>query len=335
MEISEASALEPWSPLMCSAGVFLARIFPSLAKAPASTASVLDSGANTRDLFKSFNPVGSLLKTCLLSELEAMTGSRMTWRQQATPCKHSWSVLTILARRTDANECGLLPTPKNSGHRSGMPNRHGGRRSNLNDTVAALLPTPSATSYGTNKGGAAGRVGPEQPSLERMAGKGMLPTPTRSDSNRSGAAGYSTESGRRSRTTLTDAIVRGYLPTPSATSYGTNKGGSAGRVGPGRPSLERMAKRGMLLTPSARDWKSNHASPQTMARNARPLNEVATNGDGAKRLNPQFVEWMMGFPEDWTRIAGRDWRRLGTRSCRKSQSASAARSFASSINTLL
>src|SRR4030095_14503268 len=35
---------------------------------------------------------------------------------------------------------------------------------------------------------------------------------------------------------LTDAIASGWLPTPSAESYGTNHGGSAGSVGPSRAS---------------------------------------------------------------------------------------------------
>ena len=57
------------------------------------------------------------------------------------------------------------------------------------------------------------------------------------------------------------------LPTPAAQSYGTNKGGSAGRVGKERPSLE------------------------TMARRAGGL------------LSPQFAEVLMGFPIGWTGFA--------------------------------
>lgn len=54
------------------------------------------------------------------------------------------------------------------------------------------------------------------------------------------------------------------LPTPSASNYGTNKGGAAGRVGKERPSLQTMAKR---------------------------LGGV---------LDPAFVEWTMGYPRMWT-----------------------------------
>jgi len=55
----------------------------------------------------------------------------------------------------------------------------------------------------------------------------------------------------------------------------------------------------MFPTPAARDWKSSNASPETMDRNARPLNETVTQGAGGQ-LNPTWVEWLMGFPLGWT-----------------------------------
>lgn len=59
-----------------------------------------------------------------------------------------------------------------------------------------------------------------------------------------------------------------YLPTPTANSYGTNKGGGAGRVGMERPSLQTMAK------------------------------------DRGGVLDPIFVEWVMGYPSGWTELKG-------------------------------
>ena len=75
-------------------------------------------------------------------------------------------------------------------------------------------------------------------------------------------------------------------------------------------------------TPSARDWKSGDASDETYEKNARPLNEQACrflpqdqatpsgpicwcgiqNCDQPshkRRLNPFFVEWLMGIPIGW------------------------------------
>lgn len=116
------------------------------------------------------------------------------------------------------------------------------------------------------------------------------------------------------------------LPTPTACSYGTNQGGSAGRRGPQRASLQTMARHGTLPTPLSRDWKGptqpGDGSPSLgMALGARrptaklPTPTVkgnynrkgasATSGDGLATavggtLHPRFVEWMLGAPKDWT-----------------------------------
>lgn len=43
---------------------------------------------------------------------------------------------------------------------------------------SSLLPTPTASDYGTNQGGASGRTGKARPSLSTMARRGLWPTPT-------------------------------------------------------------------------------------------------------------------------------------------------------------
>ena len=48
-------------------------------------------------------------------------------------------------------------------------------------------------------------------------------------------------------------------------------------------------------TPTARDYKDNGRSPAELARNSKTL---ATHAGGS--LNPQWVEWLMGYPEGWT-----------------------------------
>jgi len=123
--------------------------------------------------------------------------------------------------------------------------------------LVCALPTPSAQTYGTNRGGAAERIGALRPSLEtlfnvptpresdgshgigkdtidRLVLKLPTATATATDAKASGAAGYSTSSGRHSGTTLTDALLGA---------------ASSGRSG---------------------------------------------------RLNPQLSEWVMGLPIGWT-----------------------------------
>jgi hypothetical protein len=103
-----------------------------------------------------------------------------------------------------------------------------------------------------------GTVCPRQPSAPRIKGTGsscLLPTPTSTDFKASGAAGYSTASGRHAGYTLTDVLVRGLLPSPRA-----------------------------------RDWKG-------WGKDCLPPKP----GPEGRRLNPRFVEWMMGWPDQWTK----------------------------------
>ena len=126
------------------------------------------------------------------------------------------------------------------------------------------------------------------------------------------------------------------FPTPSASSYGSNRGGAAGRVGPVRHSLNSMATSGDWPTPRARDYKDSGSLPpsrindagkdtlgQRVARAALwPTPTVKGNynkaglsqrsGDGLATavlkakdcgpLNPSWVELLMGFDLGHTEV---------------------------------
>lgn len=107
------------------------------------------------------------------------------------------------------------------------------------------------------------------------------------------------------------------LPTPTASSYGSCRGGGSGRVGKWRMSLQAMAKQNKWPTPRASDGTKNIRSPAGAAK------EVARKGItgvdlssavGGGPLNPTWVEWLMGFPIGWT-----DLPLLETQSSRKSR----------------
>ncbi len=125
---------------------------------------------------------------------------------------------------------------------------------------SCLLPTPSASSYGTNQGGAAGRTGRVRPSLETMARKNLWPTPQAHDAQK----GYAKRVGRYGTThgarNLNDWVVK--WPTPTASE--------AGREGPGR--------------------KYGNGSP-------------TLSGQAGGQLNPTWVEWLMGYPPGWTELS--------------------------------
>ena len=183
------------------------------------------SGQRCYELYARFSPLGSLVRTCLASKVWASSNVYLTWKVTDSRSKHLIFRLVESTPPTDATDSGLLPTP-------------------------------AATDYGTNQGGAAGRVGPVRPSLQTMARKGMLPTPTAGDAKASGSMGYTTGNDGM---TLTDATVRG----------------------------------GMLNTPAARDYRDMGA-PAEQKRNS-PSNAAILGG----RLNPRFVAQMMGYPTGW------------------------------------
>jgi hypothetical protein len=93
----------------------------------------------------------------------------------------------------------------------------------------------------------------------------------------------------------------GFLPTSTATPYGSNQSPSGGAAV--RPSLETLAKGGGLPTPVARDWKGQGMSKERReTRKPDNLCSMAKEHNGTARLHPQFVEWMMGYPIEWTAL---------------------------------
>lgn len=131
-----------------------------------------------------------------------------------------------------------------------------------------------------------------------------------------------------------NALVRGYLPTPTTRPDAQNRGSNkvhgptslAEAVGlqPPAPGSKRAARQ--LPTPNARDWKGppgagtqerdgRHGSlpaavlPTPRARDwkGKGKNCLPPAGADGLRLNPRFVEWMMGLPPGWTETASSSW----------------------------
>lgn len=173
--------------------------------------------------------------------------------------------------------------------------------------------------------GIAYRRTPSAP-LTSGIGSGSLLTPTVSGNyNRKGA---SKTSGDGLATVLKN------LPTPRANKWGipdshgstaawdqvlpTPRSSDADRGGRGdlltvlRGYETKHA--GTLPTPNARDWRSANPTPHGMHSPNLP-EKMAQMGKKSGRMNPRFVEWMMGFPRLWTELEP-----LGTPSSPKSRS---------------
>ncbi len=101
-------------------------------------------------------------------------------------------------------------------------------------------------------------------------------------------------------TPIIDEIESGLLPTPTAVSYGSNQGGAAGRTGKVRHSLASMARNNLWPTP--RSAMTGAATSGRLNDKERNLEKaVAQTGDRG-HLNPQWIEWLMGYPEGWTEL---------------------------------
>ena len=123
------------------------------------------------------------------------------------------------------------------------------------------------------------------------------------------------------------------LPTLTHQSYGSNRGGAAGRSGTIRPSLPTLMKRDARTEKGARGRPNSIGGEPllpTLAKcgNYNRKGASAKSGDGLAtavggRLNPTWCEWFMAFPRDWTDVA---WPtasgRSGTPSSRRSSSGS-------------
>lgn len=176
----------------------------------------------------------------------------------------------------------------------------------ISENESGFLPTPSASEYGTNQGGGAGREGQTpRPSLSTMARKKMWPTPTLCGNyNRVGASATSGDG--------LETAVRKW-PTPLASDGDKDPTGS----------LSRLMR--LWPMPAARDYRSP-GSPEGYQRrkvngHQQALNEeiVHRYGGTGGQLSPMWTEWLMGYPCGWTELSAwaTAWFRKprGKRSC--------------------
>jgi len=139
------------------------------------------------------------------------------------------------------------------------------------ETDGSYLPTPTAETYGSNKGGAAGRIGKERLSLDSMARKNLWPTPKASDSNPCGMQAMLRYNERTGRKTLITEVAKAMWPTPRASD--ASKG---------------------IRTPSG-------AAAEIARKRLNGVDLPAAIGGGA--LSPMFVEWLMGYRIGWTELS--------------------------------
>lgn len=243
-----------------------AKTSASRARVPAWTVSAPGSGESTAVSLASYDPVSCSWRTSGLFEAEDSPLYSETLPRSGMTRSGTLYLLPPLVRLTSVIASGSsrpLPTPRASDNDAGPWTGHNGP-----NLLGALLPTPTAASYGSNQGGASGRVGLVRHSLQGMAQRGLIPTPTSSSSGMAGQRGK---------------------PSPGANPGVSLSDWAMGFGGP------------LLPTPQAQDSR-NCADYSDGSRGHSP--QLRHLGSG--RLNPRFVEWMLGLPPGWTDADGLD-----------------------------
>jgi len=246
----------------------LARTLARLEKAGVLTASARAFGPSSLVSLATFDPDSHSLKTVQCSLFE------------------------------DSTECSVT-LPRWGSMRNGRLYRRPMLELCIGESGSGFLPTPTATPYGTTNNGKRGdliqavRGNPNShyrmwqtpvadDAVDREKGKinsrgepklsaqvKMWPTPTLGDSRSSGSRNTETSKAHPGLS-LTDAV--------------------RGDAGKGR----------MWPTPKNRDWKDGR-SAGTKDRDSPDLGKVVGQSMESGSLNPHWVEWLMGWPLEWTR----------------------------------
>ena len=242
----------------------------------------------------------------------------LTWRLRATKLSRFYFRLAVSVRPTAATGFGslpaeptaqslMLPTPLavNREHPervaalldAGAPtmnSRINGelRPSGILDALMfrGLLPTPVADCASDRSKRYA------QGGMPLAYAVKLLPTPVAND-----AKGKENIPSEGEKNSLSGVFARRLLPTPTASTGGAEPAGKTGRK---LATVVANALPPMLPTPAARDWKGAngqaHLENGTGRKHIDQLpNALKFNHGMVGRLNPQFVEEMMGFPPGW------------------------------------
>lgn len=180
----------------------------------------------------------------------------------------------------------------------------------LPDALRAMLPTPTA-SDAKGPDPLDRRPDHDDGLATRIARGALLPTPTTQDgSNNGGPSQF-----QRNSLPLNAVAM---LPTPKAARSGSSQNGeNSTRPSAGTPSLETMATQALWPTPRASSGDSGSGGGEGGTYKRTPSQEAGTHGrylqvevceveaaaGGARgALNPSWVDWIMGFPVDWTNL---------------------------------
>ena len=232
-------------------------------------------GQNILELYEKYNRPMLLARTLLASSrwmmAKYLTGYFLIWRVKVTKSNRSLFQLAVSKRGTAGKESGLWAIPQARDHKSPKRVNSKSPYPMLNEQVhknpagvtpTHHVPTPTATDH-----------------IERKS--------TNTGGPSKGELNYNTN-----KSVSLDRCAK-MFPTPHANCHT-----GAGEHGEGGPNLQTVTK--MFPTPVEtmyKGWSPGHNRANTDDRLDYTIEREAGKGG---TLNPQWVEWLMGFPIGWT-----------------------------------
>ncbi len=247
-----------------------------------STGNAPDSGPNSQGSLAWFDPESSSWKTwqfCLTGEWAEFSE---TFPRSGTMQNGMLFPRQPLVPRTAESGSGLWPTPH------GMSNEgYDGHGNELSMVV---------------------RVREGMSDSDRSRKKANWPTPQAHDAHGGRGKNNIFSDGHYYPHDLADAVKEWQTPTArDRHSLAKVKGGGNASPG-GTPLAVAVMARETFPTPSSRDWKDTPGMSQTginpdgttRDRVDQLARAIYAKEKSAGQLNPTFVEWLMGYPQNWT-----------------------------------
>ena len=287
------------------------------------------SGRKYLPLCKQSGRVGAFSRMFLDTSTWASTKCFLTWKVKATPSNHLLFQLAPSMPRTDAIESGSLlhtPTAKANQMSPEMVKKGSGC-----GVPRQMMPTPTASDHIERNSTSSEAVNPltgKSVSLDRFvkfwpdeetqqSGQPrMWATPRTTDAT--GGPRKLDERGRRISQNNPNLVFGANLadqirmwPTPIATDGSKCPTGSLAKlVEAGNKYMNKNGtpiahKKHMFSTPTASDAKGAPANRYLGSEKSHGnLSEQVRTSPTSGQLNPQWVEWLMGYPEGWTDLKG-------------------------------
>lgn len=239
-------------------------IHASRSASPASKEArrmIATSGRTCAQLLHKKDPLGAFSRTFMATLPWGSTKCSLIWKPKITPRGRLLFQLAVSMPRTEGTESGLLHT----------------------QTATANQMSPDLIKKGS---------GWNKP-------RTMMPTPTASDHIERTSTSSETMNPLTGKSVSLDRFVKFWPdkeiqqsgePVMWATPAAADAVGTSG----GNQSKSLRTDVRMWPTPTTQD-ASNNGGPSQHNRNTKPLN-AEVNGS----LNPQWVEWLMGYPVGWT-----------------------------------